>query len=69
MVLVVDAHELIASSLAVALRRAGFPRVGAVDPDALSVDGEARSVELAPGDIVLVGLLYGDGRTTRCCPS
>ena len=64
MVLVVDAHELIASSLAIALRHSGFPRVATADPDGLSPNGEAPSVELARGDIVLVGLLYGDGRTT-----
>lgn len=63
-VLVVDAHELVASSLAIALRHSGFERVATVDPDALSADGEDRSVELAPGDIILLGLLYGDGRTS-----
>ena len=64
MVLVVDAHELIASSLAIALRQAGFERVATADPDTLNLDGAAPPAELAPGDIVLVGLLYGDGRTT-----
>lgn len=64
MVLVVDAHEVVASSLAIALRYSGFERVGTTAPDSLSLDGEAPSAELAPGDIVLLGLLYGDGRTS-----
>jgi DNA-binding NarL/FixJ family response regulator len=64
MVLVVDAHELVASSLAIALRHAGFGRVVAVDPDCLSLDGAGTPAELGPGDIVLLGLLYGDGRIT-----
>ena len=64
MVLVVDAHELIASSLATALRHSGFSRVATVDPDTLRLSGNATSVGLARGDIVLIGLLYGDGRTT-----
>ena len=64
MVLVVDAHELIASSLVVALRHSGFPRVEAADPDTLTSNGQAKTAELVPGDIVLIGLLYGDGRTT-----
>ena len=65
MVLIVDAHELVASSLAIALRHSGFGRVGTVDPDSLCIDGEEPSGEpLAAGDIVLLGLLYGDGRTS-----
>jgi two-component system nitrate/nitrite response regulator NarL len=64
LVLIVDAHALIASSLAVALGHAGFDRVASADPDQLEVDGSAASAELAPGDIVLLGLLHGDGRTT-----
>ena len=64
MVLVVDAHELVASSLAIALRHAGFQRVTAIDPDALDIESDPPSVELNSGDIALVGLLYGDGRTT-----
>lgn len=63
MILVVDAHELIASSLAIALRHAGFSRVATMNPDML-INGGAPSLDLGPGDIVLVGLLYGDGRTT-----
>ena len=58
-ILVVDAHELIASSLAVALRYAGFDRVETAGPDSLADDQEVA----APGDLVLLGLLYGDGRT------
>lgn len=63
-IVVADAHELIASSLAIALRQAGFPRVATIPPEALDLNGHAGSVELEAGDIVLVGLLYGDGRTT-----
>jgi len=63
-VLVVDAHALIASSLAIALRQAGFPRVDTLDPGQLVVNGAGASIALAPGDMVLIGLLYGDGRTT-----
>ncbi len=62
-IFVVDAHELIATSLAMALRQAGFDRVSAVDPDALT-RGEETDLSLALGDIALVGLLFGDGRTT-----
>lgn len=61
-VLIVDAHALIASSLAMALRYAGFDPVAAVDPRDLELD--APPVDPSPGDLVLVGLLYGDGRTT-----
>ncbi len=64
-IVVVDAHELIATSLAMALGQAGFERVATVDPGALSQNGESRPAPaLARGDIVLVGLLFGDGRTT-----
>ncbi len=63
LVLVVDAHGLIASSLTVALRHAGFGRVEMIEPDRLHLDGPVPAVDLAAGDIVLVGLLYGDGRT------
>ncbi len=61
LVLVVDSHALVASSLAIALGQAGFGRVATVDPEALEVDAGTPPTE--PGDIVLVGLLYGDGRT------
>ena len=61
-VLIVDAHALIASSLAMALRHAGFERVVTIDPRELEFD--APLVDLFPGDLALVGLLYGDGRTT-----
>jgi two-component system nitrate/nitrite response regulator NarL len=61
-VLIVDAHALIASSLAMALRYAGFENVATIDPRALEDDDHL--VPLAAGDLVLVGLLYGDGRTT-----
>ena len=61
-VLIVDAHALIASSLAMALRYAGFERVATVDPRDLELG--TTPVDLSPGDLALVGLLYGDGRTT-----
>jgi two-component system nitrate/nitrite response regulator NarL len=61
-VLIVDAHALIASSLAMALRYAGFERVATVHPGDLEFDDPA--VDPSAGDLVLVGLLYGDGRTT-----
>jgi two-component system, NarL family, nitrate/nitrite response regulator NarL len=64
MVLVVHAHPLIASSLAIALRHSGFPRVATADLHTLVVSGEAPTIEPVAGDIVLMGLLYGDGRTT-----
>ena len=62
----VDAHGLLASSLAVALGTVGFETVGPVDPDRFRAtpDGQAVAVEVVAGDIVLLGLLYGDGRTT-----
>lgn len=63
LVLVVDAHAIVASSLVIALGHAGLGRVAMVDPDVLNLDDESPGVELAPGDIVLVGLLYGNGRT------
>jgi len=37
--------------------------VAAVDPDSLELDRGMSSVALTVGDIVLVGLLHGDGRT------
>lgn len=64
LVLVVDAHELVASSLAIALRHTGLERVECVGPDALALEDEAVGGGPVAGDIVLVGLLYGDGRTT-----
>jgi two-component system nitrate/nitrite response regulator NarL len=63
LIVVVDAHGLVASSLTVALRHAGFQRVAMVDPDDLDLNGNAQAIDLGTGDIVLVGLLYGDGRT------
>ncbi len=62
LVLIVDTHGLIASSLVIALRHSGFPRVATAEPDGLFLN-DGAAVELAPGDIVLVGLLHGDGRT------
>ncbi len=62
-VLVVGPDGLIASSLAIALRHAGFPRVETVNREELRT-GKALAIELAPGDIALVGLLYRDGRAT-----
>lgn len=63
-VLIVDAHALVASSLATALRYAGFPRVATAEPAELQAHVEGVSQWVAKGDIVLVGLLYGDGQTT-----
>jgi DNA-binding NarL/FixJ family response regulator len=61
LILIVDSHALVASSLAIALRQAGFERVAAAAPEELEVD--IGTVPTGPGDITLVGLLYGDGRT------
>ena len=65
-VLIVDAHALIASSLAVALRQAGFDPVATFHPHDLERDLGADGAPAQPsaGDLVLVGLLYGDGRTS-----
>ena len=62
-VLVVGPDGLIASSLAIALRHAGFPRVATVKHEELRT-GKAPAIELAPGDIALVGLLDRDGTAT-----
>ncbi len=64
LVLIVDAHALVASSLATALRHAGFRRVATVCPGDLQAELDAVPSRVAAGDIILVGLLYGDGRTT-----
>ena len=63
-ILVVDAHGLIATSLATALQHAGFRQVATIDPDEVDLSGDDDSIEVSAGDIALVGLLYGDGRTT-----
>lgn len=63
-IVVVDAHDLVASSMAFALQHIGFSDVAKVDPDAVLVNFSRVSGEFAGGPIVLVGLLYGDGRTT-----
>lgn len=63
LICIMDAHAVVASCLAIALRQSGFERVATVDPDALDLEAVGDAVPLAPGDIVLVGLLYGDGRT------
>ena len=62
-VLVVDAHAVIASSLAIALRHSGIERAASLHPDALDLSATAGGAPLARGDIVLLGLLLGDGRT------
>jgi DNA-binding NarL/FixJ family response regulator len=62
-ILVVDAHALLASSLSMSLRHCGFQRVATVDPEDLEAGGNGMPVHLVTGDIVLMGLLYGDGRT------
>ena len=61
---VVDAHRLVATSLATALRHVGFRKVVTVDPDEVHLNGHEDSIGVSAGDIALVGLLYGDGRTT-----
>lgn len=61
---IVDAHTVVASCLAIALRHSGFERVATVDPATIDLEAAGDAVPLSPGDIVLVGLLYGDGRTT-----
>ena len=68
--LIVDAHDLVASALAAALRHAGFGRVATADPGELQADLQGLPDRVQAGDIVLVGLLYGDGRTTLplICP-
>lgn len=63
-VLVVDAHALIASSLKAALVHAGFSPVSTATPCELLDDLGGVQAHVRPGDIVLVGLLSGDGRTT-----
>jgi hypothetical protein len=62
-VLIVDAHALIASSLAMALRYAGFENVATIDPRALEDDDHL--VPLAAGDLVLVGPSTATG-APRC---
>ena len=64
LICIMDAHAVVASCLAIALRHAGFERVATVDPATVDVEAGRDTVGLSPGDIVLVGLLYGDGRTT-----
>ena len=61
--LVVDAHAVVASALAAALGHAGFGRVATVAPEDLEVGGDPRAAGLGAGDIALVSLLSGDGRT------
>ena len=62
-IVVVDSHAVIAASLAIALHHAGFASTRSLHPDALELDGERRPEGVARGDIVLLGLLFGDGRT------
>ncbi|HYX44577.1 MAG TPA: hypothetical protein VE760_05995, partial [Acidimicrobiales bacterium] len=60
MVLVVGPHALIASSLAIALRHSGFPRVAIVNPEELRTSESALPLPFARGDIALVGLLHAN---------
>ena len=62
-IVVVDAHAAIAASLAIALRHAGFASTTSVHPDALALDAEGRPEGVERGAIILLGLLFGDGRT------
>jgi two-component system, NarL family, nitrate/nitrite response regulator NarL len=64
MILIVDRHGLMASSLATALRHAGFSPVLSLEPDKLGPGISDASADVGAGDIVLLGLLSGDGRTT-----
>lgn len=52
-----------ASALAIALRHSGFDSTSSVHPDELELGEGPVPRPLAPGDIVLLGLLYGDGRS------
>jgi DNA-binding NarL/FixJ family response regulator len=52
-----------ASALAIALRHAGFHPTSSVHPDELDLGQGDLAGSLVPGDIVLMGLLYGDGRS------
>jgi two-component system, NarL family, nitrate/nitrite response regulator NarL len=63
LICIMDAHAVVASCLAIALRQSGFERVATLDPATIDLEAGADRVPLSPGDIVLVGLLYGDGRT------
>ena len=63
-ILIVGAHALVSSSLAVSLRHYGFSRVSAVAPHEFDPVGGNGSLVPVAGDIALVGLLGGDGRTT-----
>ncbi len=64
-IIVVDAHAVMASALAIALRHSGFDPTLSIHPDELELElGEGVvSQSLTPGDTVLLGLLYGDGRS------
>jgi DNA-binding NarL/FixJ family response regulator len=55
---------VIASWLALALAHSGFSRVSTADPDELAADGPLPCGGLGRRDIVLVGPLQGDGRST-----
>jgi DNA-binding NarL/FixJ family response regulator len=61
-ILVVDAHAVMASALTIALRHAGFDPTSSIHPDVLELGEADEARSLSPGDIVLLGLLYGDGR-------
>ena len=60
-IVVVEAHAVIATSLVLALRHAGFGSARSTHPDALELDGESRSDGLARGDVVVLGPLLGEG--------
>ena len=60
-ILIVAAHPLISSSLAMSLRQSGFAYVETTAPDDLAALAEDAAVDLVAGCIVLVNLLH-DGR-------
>lgn len=63
-IFVVDAHVIVAESVAMALRSSGLDRVSVLRPDQIARGPAAAAGKPAPGDIVLLSLLTGGGRTT-----
>lgn len=61
--LVVDAHSVIASALAIALHHAGFPGATSLHPDEVEIMVRTESPSTVDDGVILLGLLHGDGRT------